>query len=111
MIISLYRDGRAFAEDVPYPEIAAAVGHAFLPVYSPPRLLRHFQGVLMMRLDGMDHLVCLTRMKANSTPSGSEKRLAHAGAGHGCGVGGGEYLACQRSGPGSYRVTRSFFQA
>jgi diaminopimelate decarboxylase len=59
----LYRDGVLHVEDVPIPEIAAAVGTPFY-VYSTATLTRHVR-VFDEALDGMEHLICFA-MKANS---------------------------------------------
>ena len=59
----LYRGGVLHAEDVPLPEIAAAVGTPSY-VYSTATLTRHYR-VLDEALAGMPHLVCYA-MKANS---------------------------------------------
>ena len=59
----LYRDGILHAEDVPVPEIAAAVGTPFY-CYSEATLTRHYK-LFDEALAGMDHLVCFA-MKSNS---------------------------------------------
>ena len=59
----LYKDGVLHAEDVPIPEIAAAVGTPFY-VYSTATLTRHYR-LFDEALAGMDHLICYA-MKANS---------------------------------------------
>ncbi len=58
-----YRDGVLYAEDVPLPAIAAAVGTPFY-CYSTATLVRHFR-VFRDALGGLDALVCYA-MKANS---------------------------------------------
>ncbi|MBN9039465.1 MAG: diaminopimelate decarboxylase [Rhizobiales bacterium] len=58
-----YRDGVLYAEDVPVPEIAAAVGTPFY-CYSAATLTRHYH-VFAQAFSGLDALVCYA-MKANS---------------------------------------------
>ncbi|MGA9250867.1 MAG: diaminopimelate decarboxylase [Roseobacter sp.] len=89
----LYKDGILHAEDVPVPEIAAAVGTPFY-VYSTATLLRHFQ-LFDDALEGMDHLVCYA-MKAASNQA-ILKTLAKAGAGMDV-VSAGEYLRAKAAG-------------
>jgi len=72
-----YRDGVLFAEDVPVPEIAKAVGTPFY-VYSTATLTRHFK-VFSEAFAGLDTLVCYA-MKANSNQA-VLKTLAALGAG------------------------------
>ncbi|MBD9374923.1 diaminopimelate decarboxylase [Rhizobium sp. ARZ01] len=72
-----YRDGVLFAEDVPVPEIAKAVGTPFY-CYSTATLERHFK-VFSKAFDGIDALVCYA-MKANSNQA-VLKTLARLGAG------------------------------
>jgi diaminopimelate decarboxylase len=52
----LYREGVLHAEDVPVPEIAAAVGTPFY-LYSTATLLRHYR-LFEEGLAGTDHLIC-----------------------------------------------------
>jgi diaminopimelate decarboxylase len=61
-----YRAGVLHAEDVPLPEIAAAVGTPFY-CYSTATLVRHFR-VFVEALAGLDVLACYA-MKANSNQS------------------------------------------
>jgi diaminopimelate decarboxylase len=89
----LYRDGVLHAEDVPIPEIAAAVGTPFY-VYSTATLLRHYR-LFDEALEGMDHLVCYA-MKAASNQA-ILKTLAQAGAGMDV-VSGGEYRRARAAG-------------
>ena len=89
----LYKDGILHAEDVPVPEIAAAVGTPFY-VYSTATLLRHFQ-LFDDALEGTDHLVCYA-MKAASNQA-ILKTLAQAGAGMDV-VSGGEYRRAKAAG-------------
>ena len=72
-----YRDGILFAEDVPVPEIAKAVGTPFY-VYSTATLERHYK-VFSQAFDGVDAMVCYA-MKANSNQA-VLKTLARLGAG------------------------------
>ena len=72
-----YRDGVLHAEDVPVPQIAAAVGTPFY-CYSTATLERHFK-VFSAGLKGLDALVCYA-MKANSNQA-VIKTLAKLGAG------------------------------
>jgi len=72
-----YRDGVLFAEEVPVPEIARAVGTPFY-VYSTATLERHFK-VFSEAFAGLDTLVCYA-MKANSNQA-VLKTLAALGAG------------------------------
>ena len=58
-----YRGGVLHAEDVPLPEIAAAVGTPVY-VYSSATLTRHYR-VFEEALAGLDHLICFA-VKANS---------------------------------------------
>ena len=58
-----YRGGVLHAEDVPLPEIAAAVGTPVY-VYSTATLTRHYR-VFEEALAGLDHVICYA-MKANS---------------------------------------------
>ncbi len=59
----IYRGGVLHAEDVPLPEIAAAVGTP-LYVYSAATLTRHYR-VFEEALAGLDHVICYA-VKANS---------------------------------------------
>ncbi len=68
----LYRNGVLHAEDVPVPDIAAAVGTPFY-VYSTATLVRHYR-LFEEALDGMPHLVCFA-MKANLMSLPSRSRL------------------------------------
>ncbi len=98
----LYRDGVLHAEDVPVPEIAAAVGTPFY-VYSTATLLRHFR-LFDEALEGTDHLVCYA-MKAASNQA-ILKTLAQAGAGMDV-VSGGEYLRAKAAGVPGDRIVFS----
>ncbi|MEO0938199.1 MAG: diaminopimelate decarboxylase [Pseudomonadota bacterium] len=89
-----YQNGVLHAEDVPLPEIAAAVGTPFY-VYSTATLLRHYQ-VLDEALGwAKDHLICYA-MKAASNQA-ILKTLAQAGAGMDV-VSGGEYARAKAAG-------------
>ncbi|WP_176082676.1 diaminopimelate decarboxylase [Martelella sp. HB161492] len=72
-----YSDGILYAEDVPVPAIADAVGTPFY-VYSTATLTRHYQ-VFAKAFEGTDALVCYA-MKANSNQA-VLKTLAALGAG------------------------------
>lgn len=72
-----YRDGVLFAEDVPVPEIAAAVGTPFY-CYSAATLTRHYT-VFAKAFGDLDALVCYA-MKANSNQA-VLRILARLGAG------------------------------
>ncbi len=72
-----YRDGVLHAEDVPLPEIAAAVGTPFY-CYSTATLTRHFR-VFSQAFAGLDALVCYA-MKANSNQA-VLRTLAKLGSG------------------------------
>jgi diaminopimelate decarboxylase len=72
-----HRDGVLYAEDVPVPEIAKAVGTPFY-VYSTATLERHYK-VFSKAFEGVDALVCYA-MKANSNQA-VLKTLARLGAG------------------------------
>ncbi len=72
-----YRDGVLHAEDVPLPEIAAAVGTPFY-CYSTATLTRHYR-VFSEAFSGLDALVCYA-MKANSNQA-VLKTLARLGSG------------------------------
>lgn len=72
-----YRDGVLHAEDVPLPEIAAAVGTPFY-CYSSATLTRHYT-VFAKAFAGLDALVCYA-MKANSNQA-VLRILAKLGAG------------------------------
>lgn len=72
-----YRDGVLFAEEIPVPEIAAAVGTPFY-CYSTATLTRHYK-VFAGAFSELDALVCYA-MKANSNQA-VLKTLARLGAG------------------------------
>ena len=72
-----YRDGVLHAEDVPLPDIAAAVGTPFY-CYSTATLTRHYN-VFAKAFAGLDALVCYA-MKANSNQA-VLRTLAKLGAG------------------------------
>lgn len=72
-----YRDGVLHAEDVPVPDIAAAVGTPFY-CYSTATLTRHYN-VYAGAFAGLDALVCYA-LKANSNQA-VLKTLAKLGAG------------------------------
>ena len=98
----LYRDGILHAEDVPLPEIAAAVGTPFY-VYSTATLTRHYQ-LFKDALDGVPNMVCYA-MKANSNQA-VLKVLAGLGAGMDV-VSGGEYARARAAGVPGDRIVFS----
>ncbi|MGI1662900.1 diaminopimelate decarboxylase [Palleronia sp. KMU-117] len=98
----LYRDGILHAEDVPLPEIAAAVGTPVY-VYSVATLTRHFR-LFDEALQGMDHLVCYA-MKANSNLA-VVRLMADLGAGVDV-VSAGEYLKARAAGMPADRIVFS----
>jgi diaminopimelate decarboxylase len=98
----LYRNGILHAEDVPLPEIAAAVGTPFY-VYSTATLTRHYK-LFDEALAGMDHLVCYA-MKANSNQA-VLRLMASLGAGVDV-VSGGEYLRARAAGFDGDRIVFS----
>jgi diaminopimelate decarboxylase len=98
----LYREGILHAEDVPLPEIAAAVGTPFY-VYSTATLTRHYR-LFEEALAGMPHLICYA-MKANSNQA-VIKTLASLGAGMDV-VSVGEYLRAKAAGVPGDRIVFS----
>ena len=98
----LYRDGILHAEDVPVPEIAAAVGTPFY-CYSEATLTRHYK-LFDEALAGMDHLVCFA-MKSNSNLA-VLRVMANLGAGIDV-VSGGEYLKARAAGVPGERIVFS----
>mgnify|MGYP001795282691 CR=1 FL=1 len=98
----LYRDGILHAEDVPVPEIAAAVGTPFY-AYSSATLTRHFQ-VFEEALNGLPHLICYA-MKSNSNQA-VIRHMASLGAGMDV-VSGGEYLRAKAAGVPGDRIVFS----
>jgi len=72
-----YRDGVLYAEDVPVPEIAKAVGTPFY-CYSTATLERHYK-VFSRAFEGADAMVCYA-VKANSNQA-VLRTLARLGAG------------------------------
>ena len=98
----LYQNGVLHAEDVPLPEIAAAVGTPFY-VYSTATLLRHFT-LFDEALAWGDHLVCYA-MKAASNQA-ILKTLAQAGAGMDV-ESGGEYARAKAAGVPGDRIVFS----
>ena len=97
-----YRQGLLHVEDVPLPEIAAAVGTPFY-VYSCATLRRHFQ-VFDEALAGLDHLICFA-VKANSNLA-VLKLLGDIGAGMDV-VSAGEYLRAKAAGVPGDRIVFS----
>ena len=98
----MYRDGVLHAEDVPLPEIAAAVGTPFY-CYSASTLRRHFN-LFDEALDGMDHLICFA-MKSNSNQA-VLKLMGDLGAGVDV-VSIGEYLKAKAAGIPGERIVFS----
>jgi len=98
----LYRDGVLHAEDVPLPEIAAAVGTPVY-VYSAATLTRHYR-VFEEALAGLDHLICYA-MKANSNLA-VLKLMASLGAGMDV-VSEGEYRRARAVGVPGERIVFS----
>lgn len=98
----LYRDGVLHAEDVPVPDIAAAVGTPFY-VYSTATLTRHFR-LFDEGLAGLDHLVCYA-VKSNSNQA-VLRTLAALGAGMDV-VSGGEYARARAAGVPGERIVFS----
>ena len=98
----LYRDGILHAEDVPIPEIAAAVGTPFY-VYSAATLERHYR-LFTEALDPLPHLVCFA-VKSNSNVA-VLKVLGDLGAGMDV-VSGGEYLRAKAAGVPGGRIVFS----
>ena len=98
----LYRSGVLHVEDVPLPEIAAAVGTPAY-VYSAATLTRHFR-VFDEALAGMPHLVCYA-MKANSNLA-VIALLGGLGAGMDV-VSGGEYRRARAAGVPGERIVFS----
>ncbi len=98
----LYRDGILHAEDVPIPEIAAAVGTPFY-VYSAATLARHFR-LFQEALSGMDHLVCFAIKSLSNLAV--LKLLGDLGAGMDV-VSGGEYRRARAAGVPGDRIVFS----
>ena len=98
----LYKGGILHAEDVPLPEIAAAVGTPFY-VYSTATFTRHYQ-LFTEALAGMDHLVCYA-MKANGNLA-ILKLMGDLGAGIDV-VSGGEYAKARAAGIPGERIVFS----
>ena len=98
----LYRGGVLHVEDVPLPEIAAAVGTPAY-VYSAATLTRHFR-VFDEALAGLPHLVCYA-MKANSNLA-VIALLGGLGAGMDV-VSGGEYRRARAAGVPGERIVFS----
>ncbi len=97
-----YRNGVLHAEDVPLPEIAAAVGTPVY-VYSAATFRRHYQ-LFDEALAGMDHLICYA-MKANGNLA-VLKLMNDLGAGVDV-VSGGEYAKARAAGVPGERIVFS----
>lgn len=98
----LYRDGILHAEDVPLPEIAAAVGTPVY-VYSAATLERHYR-LFTEALDPLPHLVCFA-VKSNGNLA-VLKLLGDLGAGMDV-VSAGEYLRARAAGVPGDRIVFS----
>ncbi len=98
----LYRDGTLHAEDVPLPDIAAAVGTPFY-VYSSATFTRHYK-VVEDALGNHPHLICYA-MKANSNQA-VIRLLGQLGAGMDV-VSGGEYRRAVAAGIPGERIVFS----
>ena len=98
----LYRNGILHAEDVPIPEIVAAVGTPVY-VYSAATLTRHFR-LFDEPLGAMPHLVCFA-IKSNSNLA-VLKLLGSLGAGMDV-VSGGEYRRAKAAGVPGERIVFS----
>lgn len=98
----LYQNGILHAEDVPLPEIAAAVGSPVY-VYSTATFSRHLR-VFQEALDWTDHLICYA-VKANSNVA-ILKLLGDLGAGMDI-VSLGEYLRARAAGVSPDRIVFS----
>ncbi|MEO0386768.1 MAG: diaminopimelate decarboxylase [Pseudomonadota bacterium] len=98
----LYRNGVLHAEDVPLPEIAAAVGTPVY-IYASATLTRHYR-LVEEALAGHRHLICYA-MKANSNQA-VVRLLAGLGAGMDV-VSGGEYARARAAGVPGERIVFS----
>ncbi|MCX7888910.1 MAG: diaminopimelate decarboxylase [Rhodobacteraceae bacterium] len=98
----LYKSGLLHAEDVPLPEIAAAVGTPFY-VYSAATLERHYR-LFVEALAPLPHLVCFA-VKANGNLA-VLKLLGDLGAGMDV-VSAGEYLRARAAGVPGDRIVFS----
>jgi diaminopimelate decarboxylase len=97
-----YRDGILHAEEMPLPEIAAAVGTPVY-VYSTATLTRHYR-VFEEALAGLDHMICYA-MKANSNLA-VVRLLGSLGAGMDV-VSEGEYRRARAAGVPGDRIVFS----
>ena len=97
-----YKNGILHAEDVPLPEIAAAVGTPFY-CYSTATLTRHFR-LFQDALSGIDHLVCFA-IKSLSNQA-ILRTLGDLGAGMDV-VSGGEYRRALAAGIPGDRIVFS----
>ncbi len=98
----LYRNGILHAEDVPVPEIAAAVGTPFY-VYSAATLTRHYR-LFTEALAPLPHLVCFAIKSLSNVAV--LKLLGDLGAGMDV-VSGGEYLRAKAAGVPGDRIVFS----
>ncbi len=97
-----YQQSILFAEEVPVPEIAAAVGTPFY-CYSTATLTRHYH-LFDEALAGLDHLICFA-MKSNSNLA-VLKLMGDLGAGIDV-VSLGEYLKARAAGISGERIVFS----
>jgi diaminopimelate decarboxylase len=98
----LYRDGILHAEDVPVPEIAAAVGTPFY-VYSSATLTRHYR-LFTDALSPLPHLVCFAIKSLSNIAI--LRTLGNLGAGMDV-VSVGEYLRAKAAGVPGDRIVFS----
>ncbi len=98
----LYRNGVLHAEDVPLPDIAAAVGTPFY-CYSTATLTRHFR-LFEDALAGLDHLVCFAIKSCSNVAI--LRTLGDLGAGMDV-VSGGEYRRAMAAGVPGDRIVFS----
>ena len=98
----LYRNGRLHAEDVPIPEIAAAVGTPFY-CYSSATLTRHYR-LFEEALSPLPHQICFAIKSLSNIAV--LKTLGDLGAGMDV-VSGGEYLRAKAAGVPGDRIVFS----
>jgi diaminopimelate decarboxylase len=98
----LYREGLLHAEDVPLPEISAAVGTPFY-LYSTATLTRHYR-LFEEALSPLAHLICFA-VKSNGNLA-VLRTLGNLGAGMDV-VSGGEYLRAKAAGVPGERIVFS----
>jgi diaminopimelate decarboxylase len=98
----LYKNGTLNAEDVPVPDIAAAVGTPFY-VYSTATLTRHYR-LFTEALAPLPHLICFAIKSLSNVAV--LKTLGNLGAGMDV-VSGGEYLRAKAAGVPGDRIVFS----